>query len=209
MKIYQKIDQFIFEQCEELKNAQPYQKFIEFLGQIQDQKKQLYAALATIAFFLIPLTFTIVIIFLIINISKTIEIKENIQVALGQVTQIQTQHSLLSNQLKTPLNLSSGASNVAEVINSGSDFSAYSERTSWSNLNSIATYSDTEENELELNINSLSTLEAMEVTEKVILQGKFIIDEINLKRNNETRLLNGKIKFIVFTNFTSGIDSGE
>jgi hypothetical protein len=209
MSIYKKIDQVIFDQCEELKNGQPYQKFIEFLGQIQDQQRQLYAYLATIAFFLIPLTVAIVLFYFIFELNQTIATKESIQRTLTQVTQTQNEHSALSNQLKTSLNLSSGASNIAEVLGSSSDYSAYNEKISWSSLNSIAMYSDTEESEVELNLNGISTAEVMELIEKIILQGKFIVQDLNLVRNDETRLLNGKIKFLVFTGFTPGLDTGE
>ncbi|MDH4467243.1 MAG: hypothetical protein QE271_04225 [Bacteriovoracaceae bacterium] len=211
--IYQKIDQFIFDQCEEIKNGPLYQKFTETIGQIQDQKKHLYATVAIFAFFVIPLTFLLILLFWNLNLSQGIDLKEQIQNNITQVNNIKMQHSSIANRIKTPLNLASiNASKISEAFsgsNAGggsgsssgsSDLSPYLDRMTWSGMSSISQYTEMEESELELNFREMSTVEVMEMMEKIILQGKFFVEDINFTRNNETRLLNGKIKFLVFNN---------
>ena len=209
--LYLKIDQFIFDQCEEIKNGQLYQKFTESIGQIQDQKKHLYATVAVFAFFVIPLTFLLILLYWNLNLSQTIGLKEQIQNNVVQINNIKMQYTNIANRIKTPLNLSGDASKFNDAFSGGaaaagtgaSDLSPYMDRMTWSAPSALGQYAELEESELELTFKEMSTVEVMEMMEKIVLQGKFFVEDVNFTRNNETRLLNGKIKFLVFNSLAT------
>jgi hypothetical protein len=194
--LFIKIDEFIFQKIDLLKNEGFFQKFNDATANLSEDKQKITAQAVTFTCILIPFIFVFVLWWGNYQMKKNIGLKKQIidQVALLEGNK-STLNNISSNYLApTPLNSQDDLD--ARIRNLLSSNSIDPSKVSISNFNQYSTSSTVSKVEADLQFRNFGTLDFSNFLRGIVESERFKISKVTLKKVDESKLLQGTITLL-------------
>lgn len=194
--IFAQLDEFLFSKLDIIANDTVVQKYNDAISALDENAQKIITQIITFALIIIP--FVIALFFWIGNSSlrKDIEVKKNI---LDQIAIFEGNKSTLSSVSATRLSpraITSKSELENRIRNLLSLSSIEQSKVQVFEFNQVSTSSSIAKAEAELAFTSFGTRDFSRFISALLENEKFKILNIDLKKNNETNLLSGKIKLM-------------
>ena len=191
---FKKIDEFVFNQIENLKASSVYQQFIDQTSDIDDetQKKLNYGLSILIVLFPIMIIFFLV--WKNIDVNNQLRLKRNIQLSTSEISsKIRRLKNVEMNVIGPNIFASEGdlqnsLKNILKSQNVGADKFSISEFDTTESITSLKRVSAV------LGFRNLSINELTNVLRELISKEKMIVPDLVIKKDPATELLTGSIK---------------
>lgn len=186
-----KIDQFIFARLDQLKNEASFQKLNELLLNLNDEQQKLFAQLLVFTLILIPYLFSITMWWSNSVIKKRIETKNQI---IEQIAYLSGNKDTLNNISSRYLSTSAMLNKEDlenRIVNIASRHQIGANKLEVQNFNVLGSTSSMSKIEAKINFHDFGTNDFSNFTREIIDIERFKIVAIDLKKNNESNLLQG------------------
>lgn len=194
--IFIKIDEFIFHKLDLLKNEGVFQKFNDALANLDENQQKIVAQLTTFFFLLLPFIFVVILWWGNSQTKKVIETKKQIieQIALFDGNQ-NTLNNISANYL-APSAINGQEDLDNRIRNILSRSSIDQQKVDIANFNQTSTSSNVARIEADLQFTEFGTSDFSNFMRALIENERFKILKVDLKKNNETSLLQGTISLM-------------
>ena len=201
--LFIKIDEFIFQKIDLLKNEGFFQKFNDAIANLNEDKQKIAAQAVTFTTILIPFIFVFVLWWGNYQMKKNISLKKQIidQIALLEGNK-STLNNISSNYLaSSPLNSQDDLD--ARIRNLLAANSIDPNKVNITNFNQFSSSSTVSKVEADLQFKNFGTLDFSNFLRGIVESERFKIAKVTLKKMDESKLLQGTISLLhLGQNFT-------
>ncbi len=195
-KFFIKIDEFIFQKIDLLKNEGFFQKFNDAIANLNEDKQKMAAQAITFTCLLIPFIFVFVLWWGNYQMKKNIGLKKQI---IDQIALLEGNKSTLNNI--TANYLGSSALNSqndldARVKNLLTANSIDPNKVTITSFNQYSTSSTVSKVEADLQFKNFGTLDFSNFLRSIVETERFKIAKVTLKKVDESKLLQGTISLL-------------
>ncbi len=197
--LFQKLDLFLFNKVEELKNKADYSKIQEAIGKIDDDFKDVAKIIATAVFLCLPLLFSGIVFMMNVNLNHDIEIRKEF---IGLANEIISSNQQISDASKQIISLNpiegQGGFNVriSQILSaSGVDV----EKIQVSNFISENIAGGIVRSEGDFRFSALTSMDLSNLFSSLVAKEKIKISTVSIRKNRKTNLLNGTFRVVHFS----------
>jgi hypothetical protein len=193
--IFIKIDEFIFQKLDLLKNDSGFSKINEFMQTLEEQQQRIFTQAVTFGFILIPFVIVFSIWWSNSKIKQGIQTKNQI---LEQIAQLNANKSALmtvSNNYIAPFAIStqSDLDNKIRAIMTSNNIDS---KKANNRFNLVSTTSSVTKIEAIINFHDFGTQDFSNFLRNLTENERFKVTKVNLSKNTSTNLLQGELTLL-------------
>jgi hypothetical protein len=188
-----KIDQFIFAKLDQLKNESSFQKINDLMLNLNDEQQKILTQIIVFSIIIIPYLFISVFWWSNHKIKQTIENKNQI---IEQIAYLNGNKDALNNVSVKYLagNAINSQDEIrSKLVNIASRYQINSGKVTVESYNILSSTSTITKIESSISFHDFGTQDFSNFMREIVEVEKFKITNIDIHRNNETNLLQGKI----------------
>lgn len=194
--LFIKIDEFIFQKIDVLKNDSSFQKFNEYLSGIEEDQQKILSQVLTFSLILLPY---LVVAFLWWGNHKT---KKNLEVKNQILEQIATLNgsrdtlNTVSSTYVSPTPINGREDLEARIVNMNSTTGIDQSKVQVLNFSQLSTSNTISKVEALVSFKNFGTQDFSNFMSALVEQEKFKVMRIDLAKNAATNLLNGEVSLL-------------
>lgn len=203
LPLFKKIDLAIFERLDKFKGTPNYNSIQDFYNGLEEEQQKIFKGFVILSIFLLPLMGIAMVGWQNNSIRNDLELRQSILTKaneiIGQNQGLQniTPQVFSQNPIDSESMMTSRLSNLLSSM--GVDLSKIQVR----NFNTENISNNVMKSEADFSFTNVSTDELMNAFTAMIQREKFRISSVEIKRNNETNLLQGQFHAIHYSSFSS------
>lgn len=192
-KLFIKIDEYIFQKIDLLKNDGSFQKINDLLMGIDEERQKIFIQIFVFLFLIAPFIFVTGIWWGNHNLRNSIEIKSQILEQIATLNGSKDTLVNVSSNFVSPMPILGREDLDNKIRNIMSQSGIDQSKVHVTNFNQLSTSSSISKIEATLNFTSFGTQDFSNFMRSLVEQEKFKIMRVNLTKNTNTNLLQGEL----------------
>lgn len=191
-----KIDEFIFQKIDLLKNDGSFQKMNDYLSGLEEDQQKLFAQLLTFALLIVPYLFVATLWWGNHKAKKNIEVKNQILEQISTLNGNKETLTSVSSTYVSPSPINGKEDLDAKIVNMVSTSGIDQSKVQVLNFNQLSTSNNITKVEAMVSFKNFGTQDFSNFMRSLVEQEKFKVVDINLTKDKGTNLLNGKVTLL-------------
>lgn len=191
-----KIDEFIFQKIDQLKNDSSFQKLNEYLSGIEEDQQKIMAQVLTFSLILIPYLFVATLWWSNHKTKKNLEVKNQILEQIATLNGNRDTLNTVSSNYVSPTPINGREDLESKIVNMISTSGIEQTKVHVVNFSQLSTSNTISKVEAMINFRNFGTQDFSNFMRALVEQEKFKIKKIDLNKDSNTNLLSGEVSLL-------------
>lgn len=194
--IFIKIDEFIFQKIDLLKNDSSFQKFNEYLSGIEEDQQKILSQVLTFSLILLPYVVVAFLWWGNHQTKKNLEVKNQILEQIATLNGSRDTLNSVSSTYVSPMPINGREDLEARIVNMNSTTGIEQSKVQVLNFSQLSTSNTISKVEAQVSFRNFGTQDFSNFMSALVEQEKFKVMRIDLAKDAATNLLKGEVSLL-------------